>query len=59
MRLRKEGRKQFFFEKKKIILSLAALKKKQGLVDQTMVHKVKSFLVLFFKKELLPPVSWP
>jgi apolipoprotein N-acyltransferase len=48
-------RKYFFFEKKKIMLSLAALKKKREVRRQPQWNK--SFLVLFFKKELLPSPS--
>jgi hypothetical protein len=44
-------RKYFFLEKKKIMLSRAACKKKRDVRRHTQQNK--SFLVLFFKKELL------
>jgi hypothetical protein len=60
------GRQRFAFDTKKIFLSLSALKKNYGfqrrvvltLSRATLPTLLKSYLVLFFKKALLPGLEF-
>jgi hypothetical protein len=49
-----EERKQFFFEKKNQKTFITCGRTKLASGDRRLGETIKSFLVLFFKKELLP-----